>query len=91
MIIGQRGRCVKAVRARVVLDAADLGDRGVERRGHELVHLHRVVALDEVRRVAVAAEQRFQLVAGCAPARSGRRSCSRSGAGSAARRRRAPD
>ena len=36
----------------------------VESRGHELVHRHRVVALDEIRRVTVAAEERFQFVAG---------------------------
>ena len=51
----------------------------VERRGH-LPGAPRlgVVALDEVRRVAVALEQRAQLVvAGCARAPSGWRSCSR--------------
>ena len=70
---------------------ADLVEHRVERRRHQLVHRRRVVALDEVaarsRSRARAARARR---AGCAPARSGRRSCSRSGAGSAARRRRAP-
>ena len=38
-IIGQRGRSAEPVRAGVALDAADLGDHAVQRRGHELVHL----------------------------------------------------
>ena len=46
-----------------VLDGLDLLDRGVERRGHGLVHLHGLVALDEVRRPAVAAKQLLQLLA----------------------------
>ena len=51
------------VGAGVTLDAADVGDDRVERRGHPLVHFHRVVAFDEIRRVAVAAEERLQFVA----------------------------
>ena len=55
---------LEPIGAGVVLDALNLGDRGVERGGHELVHLHRVVALDEIGRVTVAAKERFQFVAG---------------------------
>ena len=43
---------------------ADAFDHGIQRLSHELMHLHRIVALDEVRRVAVAAKQRFELVTG---------------------------
>lgn len=49
--------------AGVVLDALDVSDHGVERGGHELVHLCRIVALDEIGRIAIAAEQGFQFVA----------------------------
>ena len=59
---GPAGTLLEPVRAGVALDALDLGDHRVERGGHELVHLHRVVALDEIRRVTVAAEERFQFV-----------------------------
>ena len=51
-----------AVPARVGLDALDLVDDGVKRGRHELVHLFGVVAFDEIRRVAVAAEQLVQLL-----------------------------
>ena len=61
-IIGQRGRVEVAVDAGVLLDLLDLLDRRVERRGHGLVHQLRLVALDEVRRPAVAAEQLLQFL-----------------------------
>ena len=62
-IIGQRGRSAIAVRrARVVLNRADLVDHRVERRRHQLVHRLGLVALDEVRLVAVADEQALELV-----------------------------
>ena len=48
--------------ARTRLDGGDVADHLVERLGHELVHGRRVVALDEVRLVAVADQQRAQLV-----------------------------
>ena len=51
-----------AALARGGLDLADLVEHLVERRGHQLVHLVGVRALDEARRVAVALEQRPQLV-----------------------------
>ena len=44
------------------LDGGDVADHLVERLGHELVHGRRVVALHEVGLVAVADEQRAQLV-----------------------------
>ena len=50
---------------------ADLADRLLQRRGHLLVHHRRIAALDEVRRVAVADEQRLQLLV--ADAREDRR------------------
>ena len=60
-IIGQRGRSAAPSRARDWM-ARDVADHLVERLGHELVHGRRVVALDEVGLVAVADEQRAQLV-----------------------------
>ena len=74
-IIGQRGRAASAAcapvdsRARRRLDpraALDLGSRDdlIERGGHQLVHRRRVRALHEARRVAVALEQRAQLLLG---------------------------
>ena len=48
--------------ARVSLKALDLGDDRVQRGGHELVHRLRLVALDEVGRVSVAAEELIQLL-----------------------------
>jgi len=53
---------VEAVRARVGLDPRDLVEHGVERGGQLLVHALRIVAGDEVRRVAVAAEELVKLV-----------------------------
>ena len=47
---------------RVPLDLADLRDGFLERGGHGLVHRVGVVALHEVRRVAVTVEQRLQPV-----------------------------
>ena len=55
-IIGQRGRSIVPF-ARLGLDAPDLADDGLQRFRHQLVHLLGVVALDEIRGVAVAAEQ----------------------------------
>ena len=43
--------------AGVVLDLLDLLDHPIEGRGHRLMHLLRLVSLDEVRRPAVAEEQ----------------------------------
>ena len=51
-----------AVTGRLGLDRRDLGEDGVERRGHQLVHRLRIVALDEIRRVAVAAEELLELL-----------------------------
>src|SRR5205814_2180991 len=48
--------------ARLRLDGPDFTDDHVQRLRQELVHRGRVVALDEVRRVAVTAHQGFQLV-----------------------------
>ena len=53
-----------SVRAGALLDAPDLLDDGVERRGHRLVHQRGIVSLDEVGRPAVAAQQLFQLLTG---------------------------
>ena len=52
----------KSVLPRVGLDVPDLADHRLERRGHELVHDRRVVAFDEMRRVAVSAKQRLKLL-----------------------------
>jgi hypothetical protein len=49
-------------RARVGFDAPDLLDNRVQRRGHQLVHCLRVVALDKVRCVSVAAEKMVELL-----------------------------
>jgi hypothetical protein len=57
-IIGHRGRSALAALRRLALDRADLADDGVERGGHLLMHLHGLRALDEIRLVAVAHEQR---------------------------------
>src|SRR6185295_6546120 len=46
-----------AVAARGGLHALNFADRLVQRRGHELVHLRWLAALDENRGVAVAAEK----------------------------------
>ena len=62
-IIGQRGRCGRAAVAGLGLDAADLPHRLVERLGHQLVHRLGLVPLDEVGPVAVALEERAELVA----------------------------
>ena len=61
-IIGQRGRVSSPSNAGVLLDLLDLLHRRVERRGHGLVHRLRLVALDEVGRPAVAAEQLLQFL-----------------------------
>src|SRR5262249_37942859 len=50
----------KAIAPRVGFDALNLTDDGVERLGHQFVHLFRLTPLDEIWRVAVAAEQRIQ-------------------------------
>ena len=41
----------------------NIGDHSVERGSHELMHLHPVFALDEMRRITVTAENRLKLVA----------------------------
>ena len=48
--------------ARRLLDRVDVGDRLFERRRHQRVHRHRVVALDVARRVAVAAHELVELL-----------------------------
>ena len=48
----------------ILLDFPDLLHGRIERRGHRLVHQLRLVALDEVRRPPVAAEQLLQFLAG---------------------------
>ena len=60
--MGQRGRAIEAIPARVGLDALDLANDCVERRCHQLVHLLRLAPLDEVRRIAVATEEVIQLL-----------------------------
>ncbi len=50
--------------ARFVLDGLDIGDDRIERCRHELVHLGRFSSFDETRPIAVAAEQRLQLLLG---------------------------
>ena len=63
---------------RGTLDLRDLPHHLIERGRHQLVHLPRVVALDEARRVPVALQQRLAAPpGGSAPARWGWRSCSR--------------
>ena len=47
----------------VRLDSPDLGDDRIERRGHQPVHRLRLVPLDEVGRVAIAAQEMLQLLA----------------------------
>ena len=77
-IIGQRGRSVKPFRRASALMRWISRDDRVQRGRHQLVHLRRVVPLDEIRRVAVAAEQLVQLLVADA-GQDGRdwRSCSR--------------
>ncbi len=48
--------------AGALLVRTDLADGALQCRRHLLVHLGRVVAFDEIRRVAVADEQRFELL-----------------------------
>ena len=52
----------KSFLPRIGLDAPDLADHGFERGRHELVHHSRVIPFDEMRRVAVAAKERFELL-----------------------------
>ncbi len=47
-----------------MLDALNLADHLVKRCGHEGVHRHGIVALDEIGCVAIAAEERVQFVMG---------------------------
>src|SRR5262249_60814380 len=47
---------------RIRLNAMNFVDDRVQRGGHELMHLLRLIPLDEVRRVAIAAEQLIQLL-----------------------------
>ena len=58
------GRLGGALGAGVLLEGADLGVAGIQGRRHLLVHLHRVAALDEVGRPAVAPHQHLQLIVG---------------------------
>jgi hypothetical protein len=55
---------VEAEGAGIVLDALDLGDHGIERGGHQLVHRHGIIALDDIGLVTIALEQRLKLIAG---------------------------
>ena len=48
----------------IALNALNLGEDLVERRGHHAMRRHGVIALDHIRRIPVAANQRFQLLAG---------------------------
>jgi hypothetical protein len=50
------------VLARILLDRADLRDHRFHRRGHALVHRIRGIALDEMRRPAIAAQELLKLV-----------------------------
>jgi len=50
-----------AVFARVGLDATDVAQRGIQRLGHLPVQARGIIALDEVRHVAVAAHELLQL------------------------------
>ncbi len=56
------GALGKSIAPRVLLDAADVADHRLERRRHQFVHRLRIVALDEMRRIAVAAHQGFELL-----------------------------
>src|SRR5262245_50657577 len=47
--------------ARCVLDFLDLCDHCIECRRHRLMHLVGIRAFDEIRRIAIADEQRFEL------------------------------
>ena len=47
----------ETILARIGLDAPDLADDGVEGGGHQLVHRLRLITLDEIRRIPVAAEE----------------------------------
>ncbi len=51
----------EAVRPRIVLDAPDLQQNLIQRSGHQLMHDGGIVALDEVRIIAKAAEHVAQL------------------------------
>ena len=46
----------------LTLDRGDLVEHTVQRRRHQLVHLRRIVAFDEIRLVAVALEKVFELL-----------------------------
>ena len=59
---GRAQRARHAMLARVALDLPDAGERGLERRRHSQMHLARIVSADEMRLVAVAAQQLSQLV-----------------------------
>ena len=52
----------EAVRSGILLNAPDVVDRLLKRRRHQLVHRLRIVALDEMRGIAVAAHQGFELL-----------------------------
>ena len=64
-IIGQRGRSRFSVSPRdraAALDLADLKQNTVERPGKALMHQFRIVALDEMRVIAVTAQQLSQFL-----------------------------
>ena len=60
--MGQRGRAEYHVRSRALLDCVDLVDGLFDHRRHQPMHLFRLVALDEQRRPAAAAEEIFQFL-----------------------------
>src|SRR5258706_12871182 len=55
---------LETIFSRATLDPLDFDNCFIECRGHQLMHLLRIVAFNEIRRVAVAAEKRFELVTG---------------------------
>ena len=59
-IMGQRGRVASPVDAGVLLDRANFQDALLQRRSHFLMHRGRIIALDEIRFVAVSDQQRLQ-------------------------------
>ena len=60
-IIGQRGRVVSFL-SRIRLDLPNVLDGLVQRRGHELMHRLRLIALHEIGRPAAASEKLLQFL-----------------------------
>ena len=58
------GALGKTVAPRVRLDAADVVNDRLERLRHQLMHLRRIIALDKMGRIAVAAHEVVKLVVG---------------------------